>query len=255
MCAVKRAGRRRHDIGRNREEAKVSSRVWVHHEAGGPAWLKDCRPRPGARQRQRAARMVICWCKEGTGRRVTKRRALEPRQRTDRRPICHLTCGHHGHACKSPQIGGAFLLQTLAIADAGGGRPLAGRSYSHAAAAAGGDIAYLYKVSRIRLVESRRLLLLRGLILRVRLASSDTHLSVGTTKLLLTIWPKSKPASTASIDQRPLRPEYRRRSFAAVFLSDQIRARHERPSRRSAASAAAPSSSRVLPSRLCFPLW
>jgi len=48
MCAVKRAGRRRHDIGRNREEAKVSSRVWVHHEAGGPAWLKDCRPRPGA---------------------------------------------------------------------------------------------------------------------------------------------------------------------------------------------------------------
>jgi hypothetical protein len=199
--------------------------------------------------------MVICWCKEGTGRRVTQRRALEPRQRTDRRSICHLTCGHHGHACKSPQIGGAFLLQTLAIADAGGGRQPAGRSYSHAAAACGGDIACFFEVSRIRLVGSRWSLLLRGLVLQVRLASSDTHLSVDTTKIPLPIWPKSQPASTASIDQPSLRPEYRRRSFAAIFLSDQIRARHERPSRRSAASEAAPSSSRVLPSRFCFPLW
>src|ERR1700712_2733945 len=99
--------------------------------------------------------MLICRSKEGTGRRVTRGelknlggaptatspRALGP---SDVQP------------CASPQLGGAFLLQTLAIADEGGRQ---GDLIAHRAASTGARIGcLLLKVTYHTCAESGQLL-------------------------------------------------------------------------------------------------
>lgn len=77
MRAGKGTGCEGDDITRRPEEAKVNLTVkmWGHHEAGANMAAEGRRrvgPRPGARERQSAAKMLICSGQEGTDERVTQ---------------------------------------------------------------------------------------------------------------------------------------------------------------------------------------